>query len=110
MREHRKNQSAERAIAKRALRLAFHLWPRRFEQRVVLHARRACGDAGHAPETGVDVLNEARARGFAAVAPQFHEVNAAARRVGLLSPQEIGGTRRQTEAAMDAVVEQIAPC
>ena len=110
MRKHREDHAAERAIAEAALRLALDLRPRGFEQRVVLHARRARGDARHAPEAGVDVLNEAGARGLAAVAPQLHQVNAASRRVGFLSPQEIGRARRQAEAAVDAVVEEIAPC
>ena len=110
MGKHRENHSAERAIAETALRLALDLRPRRLEQRVVLHARRAGGDARHAPEARVDVLDEALARGFAAVAPQFHQMDAAARRVGLLSPQQIGRAGRQTEPAVDAVVEEIAPC
>ena len=56
------------------------------------------------------MLNEAALVGLAAVAPQFHQVNAAPRRIGFLSPQQIGRTRGQAEAAVDAVVEEIAPC
>ena len=110
MRKHREDHPAERAVAEAAPGLALDLRPRRFEQGVVLHARRARRDARHAPEARVDVLHEAVGRGFAAVAPQFHQVDAAAGRIGFLSPQQIGRTRRQTEAAVDAVVEEIAPC
>ena len=110
MRKHREDHPAERAIAETALRFALDLRPCRFEQRIVLHARRTGGDARHAPEARVDVLDEALAGGFAAVAPQLHQMNAAARRVGLLSPQQIGRACRQAEPAVDAVVEEIAPC
>jgi hypothetical protein len=54
------------------------------------------------------VAHEAGAARPAAVAPEFHEVDTPSRRIGFLSPEHVGRTRRETEAAVDAVVEQIS--
>ncbi len=87
MGKHRKDQPPEQPVAEAAVGFALDLRTRGFEQRVVLHARRACGDARHAAEARVDVPDEAVAGGFAPVAPQLHQVNASSGRIRLLPPQ-----------------------
>lgn len=103
----RKDQTSEQPVAETALCVALDLWPCGFQERIVLHTRRAGRDARHAAEARVDVTNEALAAGFATVAAQFHQVNAPAGRVRLLPPQQIRGAGRQTKAAVDAIVKKV---
>ena len=79
VRKHREDQPPECPVPDAAFRIAFDLRAGRFEQRVVLHARRTGGDAGHTAKARIDVANEPGAVGLAAVAPQFHQVDAATR-------------------------------
>ena len=108
VREHGEDRPAEGAIAKAAMRDPLDFGPRRLEQRIVLHARGTRRDARHAPETCVDVLDETFGVRFAAVAPLPHQMDAPTRRVRFLPPQQVGGTGRQTEAAMNAVIKKLA--
>src|SRR5215210_6910155 len=103
----RKDESPERPVTKPALGVVLCRRSRERQQRVVLHARWTCRHTRHAPETGVDVLNEARGVCFTAITPHFHQVDTASGRVVLVAPEDIRGARRQAKAAMDAVVEQI---
>jgi hypothetical protein len=108
MRERRKNQVSKSSLTEATIGDSFHLWAGCLQQRVILNSRGASRHTGHAAETGIDVLNEARRIGLTPIAPHLHQVDASSRRVGFQTPEEIGRARRQTEAAVDAVVEQIA--
>ena len=42
-----------------------------------------------------------------AFAGEFHEIDAAARRIHFFVPEDVGGTNRQAEAAVDAVFDNL---
>ena len=52
------------------------------------------------------MADEGRRHLRAPLEPGLHQVDASARRVHLLAPQHVGRTRRQTEAAVDARVDE----
>ena len=79
------------------------------DQPVVADARGARGQAGHAAEAAVEVLHGGRRELDRPVDEPRHEQDPPARRVHLLLPQRpVGGTRRQAEPAVDAVVDELA--
>ena len=85
---------------------ALDLPARGLDELVVLHARGAGRDAGHAPEAEVPVADHLvvhRLLGEALV----HEVDAPARGVHLLPEEDVGRAGRQAEAAVDAVVYEV---
>ena len=71
-----------------------------------------CTPDGHAvtqarqPRQAIEMLDEGRRHLGASFDAGLHQVDAPARRVHLLAPQQIRRTGRQTEAAMDALVDQ----
>ena len=82
------HEAPERAGRRASVGVALDLSPRVLDQLVVLHAGRAGGDAGHAPEAAVDVRDElGRHLGCRPRARRLHQHDPAARRVHLLVPQ-----------------------
>lgn len=77
--------------------------PRGLDQPVVPHPRRACGHARHAAQAPVEVRHR-RVGQRSAVQHLGQQVDATARRVHLLAPQLVCRARRQTEAAVHAVL------
>ena len=72
----------------------------------VAHARRAHRLAPAAPEAAIEVLHDERVAGGELPALERpHELDAAARAVGLVARREESGTGLKTEAAVDAGVE-----
>ena len=81
--------------------------PGRLDELVVLHAGRAGGHARHAAQAAVEVLGRRRGQ-RGAIQDLVHQVDPAARGVHLLGPQLVGGTGRQAEPAVHAVVGHLA--
>ena len=107
VRQHRERRGAQHAVETPAPMLVFDLGARRLDQAVVLHARRARADAGHAAEAAVEVLNDRVGHRERALRQADHQLDPPARRVHLLVPQRVGRAGRQAEAAVDAVAEQL---
>ena len=108
VREHPEEKPAQETVGERALVLALDRGTGRLDQPVVAHARRAGGQARHAAEAAVEVLDDRGVEGNGAVEARVHEVNAPARRVHLLTPEDVRGTGRQAEPAVDAVRRELA--
>jgi hypothetical protein len=108
MREQGKNHLAKRPVAETPAGFTLHFRACGFQQRVVLHAGRTCGHARHTSQTSIDMFDEAGRIRIAAIPAQFHEVDAPPWRVGFMAPQQIGRACGKAEAAVDAVVEEIA--
>src|SRR5258708_2137773 len=106
MRKDREDQISEHPIGERTIVAPFDLPARRLDERRVLHARGARGDARHASEARVEMADERRRHRSPFVQRRLHQVNASARRVHLLAPQRIRRTRWQAEAAMHARVDE----
>ena len=85
---------------------ALDLLPGSLDELVVLHARWAGRDAGHAPEAEVPVTNHLIIHGLLGEA-LVHKVDAPARRVHLLPEEDVGRARRKAETAVDAVVYEV---
>ena len=79
---------------------------RLLDQQVVAHPGGAGRDAGEAPEAPVEVLDDDRAERATPGDVLLHQLDAAARRVHLLLPEQVGRARRQAEPAVDAVLRQ----
>src|SRR5437867_6543601 len=77
------------------------------DQLVVLHARWARGHTRHAAEATIEVLED-RLRQLPPLGQRLHQIDAATRRIHLLSPRLIRGAGRQTKTAVHAVVDQLA--
>ena len=105
--EEREDQPAEQPVSERPLDVTLDLRTRRLHQLVVAHAGRTRGQARHAAEAGVEVPRELRRDPRLAFQGHLQQVNPPARRIGLAAPQRVGRARRQTEAAVDAVGEQV---
>ena len=108
MGEEREDERAVDAVAQRARRVAFDLGAGRLDQLVVAHAGRAGGDAGHAAEAGVEVAAHLRRQANLAIGRQPHQVDASARRVHLLAPEQPRRAGGQAEAAMHAILDDLA--
>src|SRR5215211_7705442 len=85
---------------------AFDLGPGGLDKLVVLHARRTCGNAGHAPETQVPVPYH-RVVHRLLVEALVHQVDASSWRVHLLAEEYVGRAGRQAEAAVNALVYEV---
>jgi hypothetical protein len=107
VREDLEDQAAKEAIQRPAGVALLDLRARRLDQPVVLHAGRARSHAGHAAEAAVEVLDDRVRELDRAVDEPAHQVDPAARRVHLLVPERIRRARRQAEAAVDAVGDQL---
>ena len=81
---------------------------RRLDQPVVPDTGRARRHARHAAEAAVEVLDDRAVERDRAVEPRLHQLDAAARRVHLLAPEQVRRAGRQAEAAVDAVARQLA--
>src|SRR5215470_2863000 len=62
--------------------------------------------ASHAAETGIEVRDHAVVHRHPPLGPGLHHVNAAARRIHFLPDEDVAWTRRQAEAAVDALVDE----
>src|SRR6185437_1127842 len=76
-----------------------------FDELSVVNAGGTGGHAGHAAEAGVEMANPLRVHGGGAFAGDFHQVDAAARRVHLFVPEDVGGADGETKAAVNALVD-----
>ena len=77
------------------------------DQPVVLDAGRARGHAGHAAEAVVEVLGHLRGDLVALLVTDPHEHDPPARRVVLVLEHLVARARRQAEAAVHAVLDQV---
>src|SRR5262245_22943526 len=76
------------------------------DERCVLHTRGTGGDTGQTAKTAIEVLHERRAHLDPSFDAGLHQINPPARRIHLLAPEQIRRARRQTEAAVHALVDQ----
>ena len=106
VREDGEDERAQQPLAQRPRHLLLDPLARELDQPVVLHARRARGQAGHAAEAAVEVLGDRAVQLDRPVERRLHQPDPAARRVHLLVPELVGRARRQAEAAVHAVVDQ----
>jgi hypothetical protein len=84
---------------------ALDLRPSRLYELIVLYTRRAGGHAGHAPQAQVEVPDH-RVVHRLFVEALVHEVDAPARGVHLLAEENVRRAGRQTEATVNAVVDE----
>src|SRR5882672_5810587 len=94
-------------LAERAWMMALDLRASGFDKLSVVDAGRASRHASHAAEAGVKVADPLRVYGRATFAGKFHQINAATRRVHLFVPENVSGAHWQTEAAVDAVLDDL---
>ncbi len=104
--EEPEDEVAEHPVGASPLVPSIDLLARRLDQLVVLHAARAGGDARETAEALIEVADHLIGHRLT-FEPLGHQVDAAARRVHLLPPQDIRGTRRKTEATMHAIIDEI---
>src|SRR5207247_1855648 len=97
------NEPVERPPAVVALDMVARL----LDQTVVLNSGRAGGDARHTAEATVEVLHHRLAQRNRPVDEPLHQIDPPARRIHLLVPEGVRRARRQTEAAVDAVGDQL---
>ena len=105
-REHGERERAQGALRQRPAHLLLDALARELDQPVVLHARRARGQAGHAAEALVEVLGDGGVQLDPALDRLLHQPDATARRVHLLVPELVRRAGRQAEAAVHAVADQ----
>src|SRR5262245_7463293 len=108
IRKQREDQAAERAVRKRPPDVPLQLRTRGLDEAVVLNAGRTGREAGHAAEARVEMTSKALVPRRAALQCGAHQVDAASRRVRFFAPYHVGRACRQTEAAMNAVVDELA--
>jgi len=96
-------ETAEEGVGGGARDVAFDLRATVFDELVVLDAGGAGGHAGHAAEAVVHVEAEGLVERRVALGGGLHHVDAAAGRVHLLAPEDVGGAGGEAEAAVDAV-------
>ena len=106
--EQREDRLAEQPVRGSAADVALELRAHGLQQLVVLHAGRARRHAGHAAQAPVDVLVQRPLEPDLALLREVDQVDPPARGVHLLAPQLIGRAGREAEAAVHAVVEQLA--
>ena len=106
IRKDREDRAAEQAVAERSWMATLDLAARGLDERGVLHAGRTRCHACHAAQTGVEMIDERRRHPGPPFETGLHQIDSAARRIHLLAPQDVGGARRQTEAAMHAFVDE----
>ena len=105
--QHREQRAPHDAVAQRPSPALLDELARALDQAVVLHTRRAGGDARHAAQAAVEVLGDLVGQQDRAVLERAHQVDAPARRVHLLVPQHVGRAARQAEPAVHAVGDQL---
>ena len=105
MREILEHESTVAFFSTWALCLPFDLRPRGLDEFSVVHAGRARGHAGHTAEAAIEVADPIRIHIRGAFAGEFHQVDAAARGIHFLTPQNVSGARGQTKPAMDALFD-----
>src|SRR6266699_2984984 len=86
--------------------MALELGASGLDQFIVLHAGRTGRHAGHAAQALVDVCGERPVDANLPLRGHLHQLDAAARRVHLLAPQQISWACCQAEATMDTVGNQ----
>src|SRR4051812_19614250 len=86
---------------------ALQMRARALDQLVVLDPARARGHARHAAEAAVEVLDHLLGDRRALLVADPHQHDAPARRVGLVLEHRVARARRQAEAAVDAVLDQV---
>src|SRR5215203_1587438 len=96
----------ERLVLGGALVAALYLPAGGLDELVVLDARGARGDACHAPQAQIPVAHHLVVHWFFGEA-LVHQVDAPARGVHLLPEKNVGRAGGETEAAMDAVVDEV---
>ena len=107
VRQDAEDDRANEPVGRLALVALLDQLPGLLDQPVVLHARRARGDAGHAAEAAVEVLDDGVRELERAFGQALHQPDPSARGVHLLLPERpVGRARRQAEAAVHAVVDQ----
>lgn len=84
--------------------MALDLRARGFDQFSVVDAGRTSRHAGHAAEAGIKVADPLRVDGRRAFAGDFHQIDAAARRIHFFVPQNVCRAHGQTKAAVDALI------
>ena len=102
--EQREQESPQQAVRGRAAPVALDLRPGVLDQPVIANARRARGDARHAAEAVVEVVDH-RCRQRRRVTG-VHQHDSPPRRVGLFAPERVGRARREAEATVHAVRDQ----
>ena len=107
VRERREQDAPQQPLARRARVQALDLLARVLDQQVVAHARRAGRHAGHAAEAVVEVADHRVRQDAVLLQPLAHQHDPAARRVHLLVPEHVRRARRQAEAAVHAVLDQV---
>ena len=103
----REDRLAVRALLPRARLGVLDLRPHPLDQLVVLHAGRARGHAGHAAEAAVEVGDHLGRDRLALLVADPHQQDAPARRVHLVLEDRVARARRQAEAAVHAVADQV---
>ena len=106
VREDREDERAQHPLARRARHLALDPLARELDQPVVLHTRRAGGEARHAAEAAVEVLGDRPVELERPLDRRLHQPDPAARGVHLLVPQLVRRAGREAEPAVDAVGDQ----
>ena len=108
LRDGREDHPALQPLAERAAVVLLDVRAGLLDQRPVLDARGARRHAGHAAEAAVEVLDDRVGELQRPVDEPVHQVDPPARRVHLLLPERpVGRARRQAEAAVDAVGDQL---
>ena len=105
--EHLEDEPPQQALSGAARAAGFDVRARRLDQPVVLHPRGAGWDTRHAAEAAVEVLDHRVGELERPVDEAAHQVDAPSRRVHLLVPERVRRARRQAEAAVDAVRDQL---
>src|SRR6185437_11424679 len=108
MRKGGKNYFAKNPLAQAAPHMALDLRARRLDQHVVVHAGRACCHARHATQAVVHVLPELPVQRRFSRGGFLNHVNAPARRIHFLAPQNISRADRQAKPAVDALVNVLS--
>ena len=105
VREQAEDQCPEGPVGGGPFPVAFDLRTDRLDELVVLDPGRTGGDAGHAPQAGVEVLDELRVHVDLTGLAELHQVDATARRVRLVALEDVRRTGGQAEPAVHAVVD-----
>lgn len=106
-REGFEEQAAMEFVPGRTMEVAFDLRASGFDEFAVFDTGGAGGHAGDATEAGIEMANECFVEGSGAVEGHFHEIDATAGGIHFFGPEDVGGTDGETEAAVNALVDQI---
>ncbi len=88
----------------RTREIAFDLSACGFDKLSVIHAGRAGGHASHAAEAGVEVADPLGSHLCGAFGGELHQIDAPARRIHFLPPQNVGRAHGQAKAAVHALI------